>query len=359
GHAGTKPTLDYDAQESARGFSISTTIAPIVWKNTRLNVLDAPCYPDFVGDAYAAMSACETALFVVDAASGPGTITTRLWYAAEELSLARAVFVNRFDRTESDFDTVLSELRDRFGNRLGAVTLPNGVGDQFHGIIDVVHMKARHLEGGKVVEEDIPADMLDAAQAAREALIDLVAEADEDIMMKYLDGEEVTQVELEGCLGQAIRDRIFVPVFSGVSVQEEGITSLLNAAVAWFPTLTDFGPVPTVNGKTIDIDPDDKRPVAFVFKSLNDAQKGRLSFLKVLAGTLTTGIELTNARTRKSERLGHLNYMMGSETEEVDSVAAGDICVVPKLEALTGDTLSATGKVEAAAFRFPNSLYRI
>ena len=359
GHAGTKPTLDYDAQESARGFSISTTIAPVIWKNTRLNVLDAPCYPDFVGDAYTAMSACETALFVVDAASGPGTTTTRLWYAAEELSLARAVFVNRFDRTETDFGTVLSELRDRFGNRLGAVTLPNGVGDQFRGIIDVVYMKARHLEGGKVVEEDIPADMLDAAQAAHEALVDLVAEADEDIMMKYLDGEEVTQAELEGCLGRAIRDRIFVPVFSGVSVQEEGITSLLNAAVAWFPALGDFGPVPTVNGKTIDIDPDDKRPVAFVFKSLNDAQKGRLSFLKVLAGTLTTGIELINARTRKSERLGHLNYMMGGETEEIESVAAGDICVVPKLEALTGDTLSATGKVEAAAFRFPNSLYRI
>ena len=359
GHAGTKPTLDYDAQESARGFSISTTIAPVIWKNTRLNVLDAPCYPDFVGDAYTAMSACETALFVVDASSGPGTITTRLWYAAEDLSLSRAVFVNRFDRTETDFDTVLEELQERFGNRLGAVTLPNGIGDQFHGIIDIVHMKARHLENGKVVEEDIPADMQDAADAARETLVDLVAEADEEIMMKYLDGEEVTQEELEGCLNKAIRDRIFVPVFSGCGVQEEGIISLLNAIVAWFPTLADFGPVPTVNGKTIDIDPDDKRPVAFVFKSLNDAQKGRLSFIKVLAGTLTTGVELINARTRKPERLGHLNYMMGGETEEVDAVAAGDICVVPKLEALTGDTLSASGTVEVEAFRFPNSLYRI
>ncbi len=359
GHAGTKPTLDYDAQESARGFSISTTIAPIIWNKTRLNVLDAPCYPDFVGDAYAAMAACETALFVVDAASGPGTITTRLWYAAEDLSLSRAVFVNRFDRTETEFDAVLDQLKERFGNRLGAVTLPNGVGDQFKGVIDIVHMKARHLEDGKVVEEDIPAEMADAAAIAREALVDLVAEADEEIMMKYLEGEEVTQEELEGCLAKAIRDRIFVPVFSGCAVQEEGIISLLNAIVSWFPTLSDYGPVPTVNGQTIDIDPDDKRPVAFVFKSLNDAQKGRLSFIKVLAGTLTTGIELINARTRKPERLGHLNYMTGGETEEVDAVAAGDICVVPKLEVLTGDTLSASGKVEAAAFRFPNSLYRI
>ena len=98
GHAGTKPTLDYDGEEGERGFSISTAIAPVTWEGTRLNVLDAPCYPDFVGDAYAAMSACETAVFVVDAASGPGTITTRLWYAAEELSLARALFINRLDR---------------------------------------------------------------------------------------------------------------------------------------------------------------------------------------------------------------------------------------------------------------------
>jgi len=359
GHAGTKPTLDYDEQEGARGFSISTTIAPIKWNGWRLNILDAPCYPDFVGDAYAAMSACETALFVIDASAGPQTTTTRLWYAAEDLSLARAVFVNRFDRTEQDFDTVLAQLRDRFGNRLGAVTIPMGINDDFSGVIDVVHMKARHLENGKVVEQDVPAEYLDEAQMARETLVDLVAEADEDIMMKYLEGEEVTQEELEGCLGKAIRDRIFVPVFSGACVKEEGVISLLNAIVAWFPTMADFGPVPLVNGESLDIDPEDTRPVAFVFKSLNDQQKGRLSFIKVLAGTIKPGTELTNARTRKSERLGHLNLMTGNEAEEVQSVAAGDICIVPKLEALTGDTLSATGKIEAAAFRFPNSLYRI
>ncbi len=359
GHAGTKPTLDYDEQEGARGFSISTSMAPIKWEGWRLNVLDAPCYPDFVGDAYTAMSACETALFVVDATDGPGTITTRLWFAAEDLSLARAVFVNRIDRSENDFDTVLDQLRERYGNRLGAVTLPMGTGEAFKGVIDIVHMKARHLEDGKVVEEDVPDEFKAQAEAARDALVDLVAEADDEIMMKYLEGEEVTQADLGGCLCKAIRERIFVPVFSGSAVQEEGIISLMNSIVAWFPTMADFGDVPLVNGETLDISEDDKRPVAFVFKSLNDPQKGRLSFLKVLSGTLTPGTELTNARTRKSERLGHLNLMCGAESEEVQEVAAGDICVVPKLDALTGDTLSASGKVEAAEFRFPNSLYRI
>lgn len=359
GHAGTKPTLDYDAQEGARGFSISTTLAPINWQDVRINVLDAPCYPDFVGDAYTAMSAVETALFVVDAADGPQTTTTRLWFAAEDLSLARAVFINRFDRPETDFDSCMSALQDRFGNRLGAVTLPMGTGDDFRGVIDVVHMKARHLEGTKVVEEEIPAEYVDAAQDAHDTLVDLVAEADDEIMMKYLEGEEITLEELEGLLGTAIKERVFVPVFSGASVKEEGIISLLNAIVAWFPTMADFGRIPLINGEQLDISPDDDRPVAFVFKSLNDPQNGKLSFLKVLSGTVTPGLELINARTRKSERLGHLYTMTGRDTSEVKSVAAGDICVVPKLDALTGDTLSVTGKVEAAAFRFPNSLYRI
>ena len=359
GHAGTKATLDYDDSEAERGFSISTSIAPIRWNGTRINVLDAPCYPDFVGDAYAAMSACETALFVVDAASGPGTTATRLWFAAEDLGLARAVFINRFDRTENDFDSVLDELRDKWGNRLGAVTLPMGVGDAFCGVIDVVHMKARHLQGTKVIEEEIPADYADAAEMARETLIDLVAEADEEIMMAYLEGEEVTQAQLESCLGKAVQEGIFVPVFSGSAVKEEGVISLLNAAVAWFPTMADKGDVPVINGEAINIEAGDTRPVAFVFKSLNDPQKGRLSFLKVLAGTLTTGLELSNARTRKSERLGHLNVMCGAESEEVSAANAGDIVVVPKLDAQTGDTLSATGKVEVAPFNYPNSLYRV
>jgi elongation factor G len=220
-------------------------------------------------------------------------------------------------------------------------------------------MKARHLENGKVVEEDIPAEFADAAEEARETLVDLVAEADDDVMMAYLEGEEVTQEDIENCLSTAIRERIFVPVFAGACVKEEGVISFMNAVVAWFPSMADFGRIPLVNGEQLDIDPDDERPVVFVFKSLNDPQNGKLSFIKVLSGTVKAGLELMNARTRKSERLGHLYIMTGRETTDVKSAAAGDIVVVPKLDALTGDTLSVTGKVEAAAFRFPNSLYRI
>ena len=359
GHDGTKPTLDYDPEEVKRGVSISTSIAPIDWKDVRLNVLDAPCYPDFIGDAHAAMAVCETALFVVDAVEGPQPTTVKLWYAAEDLRLARAVFVNRIDKENADYDATMELLRERFGNRLGAVTLPWGTGEDFNGIIDIVRMKARHCDGTKQTEYDIPDEYRDAAESARETLVELVAEADDELMEKYLEGGELTQDEVEGLLGKAIANRLFVPVFVGSCIKEQGVNSVMDDIAAYFPSPTDYGEMPLVDGDTLKISSEDDRPVAFVFKTLNDPQTGRISFLKVLTGTLTPGIELVNARTRKGERLAHLYVMCGRETTEVGKAEAGDIIVTTKIAAETGDTLSVSGKVEAAAFQFPNSQYRI
>ena len=359
GHDGTKPTLDYDAEEVKREFSISTSIAPIDWKNARINVLDAPCYPDFIGDAYAAMSVCETALFVVDAAEGPQPTTVKLWYAAEDLRLARAVFVNRVDKENADFDMCLEMLCERFGTRLGAVTLPWGTGEDFNGIIDLVRMKARHCDGTKQIETEIPEEFRAAAEAAHETLCELVAEADDDLMEKYLEGESLTQDEVEGLLAKAIAKRLFVPVFAGSCIKEQGVNSLMDDIATYFPAPTDYGEMPLIDGDTLKISSEDERPVVFDFKTLNDPQQGRLSFLKVLTGTIEPGMELVNARTRKGERLTHLYVMCGREMTEVGHAYAGDIIVVPKLGAETGDTLSVTGKVEAAAFAFPNSQYRI
>ena len=360
GHKGTKPTLDYDPEEERRSFSIKLAMAPVPWRGARLNVIDAPCYPDFVGDAYAAMSAVETVIFVVDAAGQAGAVTTRLWYAAEDLSLARAVFVNRIDRSEAHYDETLAELQERFGPRLAAVTLPWGVGDRFEGIIDLIRMQARHLDAsGKPVTCEIPAEYAEAAEEARTRLCELVVEADDELMLTYLEGDgQLTQDELEGLLAKAIAERIFVPVFAGSCTAEEGVTSLLDDIEGYFPAASDFGGVPLVNGDYLDIDPGDDRPVGFVFKVLNDPQAGRLALMKVLAGTVTTGLELTCARTRKAERLAHIYRMVGRDLTEVPAAEAGDIVAVPKISAMAGDTLSVTGKVEAAEFRFPNSLYR-
>ena len=359
GHDGTKPTLDTDPEEVKREFSISTSIAPIDWKDVRINVLDAPCYPDFIGDAYAAMAVAEASLFVVDAAAGPQPTTVNLWYAAEDLRQARAVFINRIDKPDADYETCMDLLRERFGMRLGAVTLPLGQGDDFNGIIDIVRMKARHCEGTKQTESEIPEAYLAQAQAARETLTELVAEADDDLMEKYLEGEPLTNEEVEGLMAKAIASRLFVPVFVGSCIKEQGVNSLMDDIAVYFPAPTGFGEVPLIDGDTLQISSEDDRPVVFVFKTLNDAQQGRLSFIKVLTGTIEPGQELVNARTRKGERLAHLNVMCGRDMTEVGHAYAGDIVVVPKLSAETGDTLSVSGKVEAAAFKFPNSQYRI
>ena len=359
GHDGTKPTLDYDAEEVKREFSISTSIAPIDWKGARINVLDAPCYPDFIGDAYAAMSVSESALFVVDAAAGPQPTTVKLWYAAEDLRLARAVFVNRIDKENADFETCLGLLRERFGMRLGAVTLPWGQGDDFDGVIDLVRMKARHCNGTEQTECDIPEEYRAQAEAAHETLCELVAEANDDLMEKYLEGETLTQEEVEGLLSRAIAKRLFVPVFVGSCIKEQGVNSLMDDIATYFPAPTDYGEMPLIDGDSLKISSEDDRPVVFVFKTLNDPSQGRISFIKVLTGTIEPGMELVNARTRKGERMAHLYVMCGREMTEVGHAYAGDIVVVPKLAAETGDTLSVSGKIEAAAFKFPNSQYRI
>ena len=359
GHDGTKPTLDYDAEEVKREFSISTSIAPIDWKGSRINVLDAPCYPDFIGDAYAAMSVCESALFVVDAAAGPQPTTVKLWYAAEDLRLARAVFVNRIDKENANFETCLGLLRERFGTRLGAVTLPWGQGEDFGGVIDLVRMKARHCNGTEQTEFEIPEEYRAQAEAAHETLCELVAEADDDLMEKYLEGETLTQEETEGLLSRAIAKRLFVPVFVGSCIKEQGVNSLMDDIATYFPAPTDYGEMPLIDGDSLKISSEDDRPVVFVFKTLNDPSQGRISFIKVLTGTIEPGMELVNARTRKGERMAHLYVMCGREMTEVGHAYAGDIVVVPKLAAETGDTLSVSGKIEAAAFKFPNSQYRI
>ncbi len=359
GHGGSKPTLDYDPEETKRNFSISTSIAPVEYKGFKINVLDAPCYPDFIGDAYAALSVAETALFVVDAAEGPQPTTVKLWYAAEDLPLARAIFINRVDRDNVHLEQTLETLKERFGTRLGLMSVPMGTGPDFEGVIDVLRMEARTYRDGKGATGPIPDEYKQAAQEAYDRMIDLIVEADDDMMMKYFDGQTLTTDEVEKLMSEAIAKRLFVPVYAGSAVQEQGVEALLDDIVTYFPSPLDYGEMPLADGTMLKISSADERPVAFVFKTLADPSAGRLSFVKVLAGTLDASTELICARTQKKERLGHLYLMCGRERTDVNHALAGDIIVVPKLDANTGDTLSTTGKVEAEAFRFPNSLYQV
>ena len=357
-----KSYLDYDPEEIKRKFTISTSIAPVPYKDFKINLLDTSGHPDFIGDTLASMQAAEMALFVVDAVAGPQVMTTRLWREAEDMRLSRAVYINHIDRENADFDSAMAVLHARFGSRLGPVTIPIGVDADFKGVIDVIRMKARYFDEGSEVErvEDIPAEWADAAQNARDKLCDLVAEADDELMMKYLDGEEqLTQEELESLLDKAIAQELFIPVFVGSTIIKQGIQGLMEDICTYFPHPASHGRFQMAGGDSIRID-ESKRPAAFVFKTVSDPFVGRLSFLKVLAGVLTPGMELINARTGKKERLGHLYVMMGKEATDVKSAKAGDIIVVPKLaETKSGDTLSETGEIAVDPLLAPVPQYPV
>ncbi|ACV21224.1 Elongation factor G [Slackia heliotrinireducens] len=356
-----KSYMDYDPEEIKRKFTMSTSIAPIPYNDYKINLLDTSGHPDFIGDTLATMQAAEMAMFVIDAVAGPQVMTTRLWHEAENMRLSRSVFINHIDRENANFDVIMAQLHARFGSRLGAVTIPIGVDRDFRGVIDVLRMKAHYIDGNNDRIEDIPAEYADVAQAARDKLCDLVAEADDELMMKYLDGEEqLTQEELEGLFDKAIAQELFIPVFVGSTIVLQGIKSLMDDICTYFPHPTAHGPIALADGGEILVTKEDQQPAGFVFKTLADPFVGRLSFVKVISGTFAPGVEVVNSRTRKKDRIGHVYIMKGKETQDVKSAFAGDIIVLPKLDdARTGDTLSHTGDIEIAPLPFPEPLYPI
>lgn len=358
-----KSYLDYDSEEIKRKFTINTSVAPIPYKDYKINVLDTSGHPDFIGDTLSSMQAAEMALFVVDAVAGPQVMTTRLWREAEDMRLSRAVYINHIDRENANFDTAMASLHARFGTRLGAVTIPMGVDKDFHGVIDVIRMKAHYHNstGTEETIEDIPEEYMETAMAARDKLCDLVAEADDELMMKYLDGEEqLTQEELESLLDKAIAQELIIPVFVGSTIIMQGVLNLMEDIATYFPHPRSHGRFRQMSdGVTIPID-ETKRPSAFVFKTASDPFVGRLSYVKVLSGYLEPGLELINSRTGKKERLGKIQVMMGKEPVDVKSAKAGDIVVIPKLtETRSGDTLSVEGDIAIEPLKLPEPLYPV
>jgi len=351
--------LDYDEEEKRRRFTINLSLAPIVHKGCKINVIDTPGYSDFIGDAIAGIVASEAALFVVDAVSGPQVQTEKLWEAAEETGTPRAVFINRMDKEHADFDAAMTSLTEAFGHRIGAVQLPIGCEQDFRGVVDIIRMKAYHHEGDKEEVFDIPADMTDAAEAAREKLCELVAEADDDLMEKYLEGERLTQEELETLLDKAIAQHIFVPVFVGSATTLQGVEDLLDEIVGFFPAPTERAPWTTTDGKDVPVSSSGTMS-AFVFKTVSDPYLGHLNFVKVVTGTLKPDTQAGNPRTGKKERIGHVFSMRGKESVDVEAAAAGDIAILPKLaDTRTDDTLSDSGDVSYAPMPLPEPLYPV
>ena len=351
--------LDYDSEETKRKVSVNLALAPVTHKGAKINVIDTPGYADFIGDAVAGIRAAETALFVVDAVAGPQVQTERLWDVAEDIGVARAIFVNRMDKEHADYDSAFATLESKFGNRVGAVQIPIGAEHDFKGVVDVIRMKAYVGEGKDFQVSDVPDDLADAAEEAREKLVELVAEADDDLMEKYLEGEELTQEDVERLLALAIADAVFIPVFCGSSHTLAGVGDLLDEIVGFFPD-PSAAPAFIDGDGTEHVVSADGAMSAFVFKTMSDPYVGRLNFVKVATGTLKPDSQIVNARTRDKERIAHVYGMRGKETFDVDGASAGDIAVLPKLSTtITDDTLGDSDDISYQGLPFPNPLFSV
>ncbi|PKM86023.1 MAG: elongation factor G [Firmicutes bacterium HGW-Firmicutes-12] len=347
-------TTDYLPEEIKRKVTVSTTMAPVEWKDTKINILDTPGYADFIGEVKSALRAVDSIILVVDGVAGVEVQTEVHWDAAEEAKLPRFIFVNKLDRENSNYRKVIDDLKEHFGHNVAPLMIPIGSEDAFSGVVNVLTKKAFTTEGTKMKEIPIPTDIQSEVDTYREALMESAAEGDDELMMKYLEGEPLTDEEIYQGLKDGVANTRVVPVFCGSSLKNIGIHSLLDSIVELMPSPQD---VPNVKGKDLIAEP----LAAVVFKTLADPFVGKLSFLRVVTGILKSDSTVNNVNKEKDERYGSLIVMRGKNQENVTEAQAGDIVAIAKLtDTTTGDTLGIKGKTEPLeGVRFPEPTFAV
>ena len=323
---------DFEPEEIRRRSSISTSLIPFDWKKTKINMIDVPGYFDFVGEVKSALRVADGAVIVVCAASGVEVGTELVWEYADEIGLPRIIFVNKIDRENADFSKVVEQLEEKFGRRCVPVQLPIGSQDNFQGVFDLISMQpSGHA---------IPQDRIDAF---REKLVEGVAETDDDLATKYLEGEEITEEDIRCALRTAIRENKLTPILVGTALRDKNIPELLDAICNYLPSPKDRGEIAVHRGEAEEmLEPDENAPLsALVFKTSADPYVGKMSYLRVFSGAISSDSSVWNAGQGKAERIGQLYTMRGKTQEPTPQIVAGDIGVVTKLaDTGTGATLS-------------------
>ena len=333
---------DYDPDEVKRHISVQLSLLPFEWKGNKVNVIDTPGYFDFVGEVREAMRVVDGALLLYDAVSGIEVGSETMWKMAEEHQLPRLAVVNRIDRENADFIRVAEQLRERYGNGVVPIQLPMGTQNAFRGVIDLAKMKA--FEGSKLAEVEIPAEMRDVAAEYREKLVEVAAEHDDELITKYLEGEELTEEEIRRGIKGATLARKMVPVLVASATENKGIQQVVDAIIDYLPSPMDVGSVRATNAQTNEVEnlsPSASAPLAaLVFKTTADPYVGKLTYFRVYSGDVRSDSQVFNANKNKEERVGQLFLVRGKTQEPVDHVIAGDMGAVAKLqETSTGDTL--------------------
>ena len=340
-------TSDYEADEQEREMSIGATVSSFDHDGRKINLIDTPGEPSFVADTVASLRVADAAVVVVNAVMGVEVHTDRLWQRADKEGLARLVFVNMLDRERADFFRALESLKKAFGDHVVATEIPIGSEHEIRGVIDLIDMKAFVAQGegrGAPAPQDIPEELQTQAQEYREKLMDEVAENSDELMERYLEGDEIDHDEIVTVLKRGVTDGKIFPVTCGVATKNLGTTRLLEALVEDLPSPAMRGPVTALDeeGEEIEISPDeDGELVAYVFKTLADPYAGRLNLFRVYSGVMKGDSQVNNVTQRAKERIGQILIPRGKEHEQTDDLGAGDIGAVAKLkETRAGDVLA-------------------
>ena len=340
--------MDWMEQEQERGITITSAATTAQWNNHRVNIIDTPGHVDFTIEVQRSLRVLDGAVTVLDSQSGVEPQTETVWRQATEYGVPRIVFANKMDKIGADFLYSVSTLHDRLQANAHPIQLPIGSEDDFRGIIDLIKMKAEIYTndlGTDILEEDIPAEYLEQAQEYREKLVEAVAETDEDLMMKYLEGEEITNEELKAGIRKATINVEFFPVLCGSAFKNKGVQLMLDAVIDYLPSPLD---IPAIKGINPDTEEEETRPAsdeepfaALAFKIMTDPFVGRLTFFRVYSGVLNSGSYVLNTSKGKRERIGRILQMHANSRNEIETVYAGDIAAAVGLkDTTTGDSLT-------------------
>jgi elongation factor G len=334
---------DSAPDEKARGMSIGASLSSFRWQDRKINLIDTPGETSFLADTLAALRVCEGAVFVVNAVVGVEVGTERLWERAEELRIARLVFVNMLDRERADFFRTLDSLKAAFGPHVVAAEIPVGAEHDVRGVIDLVDMKAFEYDGAdreNCREIPIPEELAPQAQVYRDKLMDEVSEISDELMERYLDGEEISHADVVDALKAGVTEGRIFPVTCGVATRNVATNRLLDALVEDLPSPEKAAELAVGDGASL-APVEDRDAVAFVFKTLADPYAGRINLFRVYQGVVHSDSQLVNCRVHHKERLGHLLVPQGAEREAAEELGPGDIGAVAKLkETHAGDVLS-------------------
>ena len=342
--------MDYEPEELRRQSSISSSFHQFNWKKHTINIIDTPGDQNFFNDTKFCMPAADCAIFLIDAVDGIKVQTEQAWEFAREFDMPCVIFINKLDRERADFARAFEEARGILDPKPIVLQLPIGKEAALKGVVDLARMKAYAYEAdGKVKEIDIPADMKDAVESEREAFIENVAEADDALVERYLEGEELTDEDIKAALTKGLLSRIFVPVLCGSATANIGIDLLMDFIVASVPSPADRGAINAFDEsgeKVVACEPDPSAPFAgFVFKTVADPYAGRLSIFRIVSGTLGGDGTFYNTNKRTRERYNQLLTLAGKEQKPADEAGPGSIVAVAKLkETTTGDTLCAENR---------------